>query len=136
MWPALLMLGFAPMLYRLRKQIGASHGDDGDQRVLVAFIAAIGSVRIEDAGKFAAVALRRAVERTLFAPRAVAVEDAPDTVTFDEAVHSPCNPFGLTEAEIHAEAALAARRAARIDAERAELRARVRTLPTRRHRAA
>ncbi len=131
-WTSLLLLGFAPMLHRLRGQFRDA---DRDQRVLLAFMEAIGSDAVVSAGSFATAAIRRATEKILFAPRALQ-ELEPEGKPFDENKHSVRDPLAPTEAELRTEAALAARRIAQREADHAAARTRVRALPVRRRRAA
>ena len=95
---------------RLRKHLGRFKDTERDQRVLVAFVEAIDDI---DAGSYASVALQRATYKALFADRDAMDEES---VPFDEELHTPTSPDGMTVAEIRVEAAWAARRAERAEA--------------------
>ena len=136
LWPALLVLAFAPMLHRLRTRVGGRRIDaDRDQRVVMAFLEAVDTVRVENAGAFAAAALKRATERAVFA-KTIDEANEPTVVSFDENTHTPCDPFALTDQERHAEIALLRRAREREEASRRETGRRVRALPKRQRAAA
>lgn len=135
-WPALLVLAFAPMLQRLRTRVGGRPADaDRDQRVIIAFLEAIKSVGVENAGAFATVALRRTTERAVFGQK-TEESNEPTFESFSEHKHTPCDPFGLTEQEKYAEIALARRAKERDERERRDARQRVRPFPKARRVAA
>jgi len=101
-WQALLVLAFEPMLVRIRTRLGKpvavrfgrSQADDLDQRVLLAFADAAGTLRIKS---HAARALRLAVKRSVFEDEKREREAfQPDE--FDEDAHEG-DPFEVTTRE-------------------------------------
>jgi hypothetical protein len=126
LWTMILLLAFAPMIQRLRAGLGRAKDEERDQRAIFAFLEALKT--LEPAGSYVAIALRRATRKALFAKTAKA-EAKPELVAFDEEQHSAWDPLALSEAELRVEAAWAARRAARVEAERKDARNRVQKLP-------
>ena len=125
LWSALLILAFAPMLRQLRSRLGYPRDEDRDQRVLLAFVEAMATVRPD---VYAAVALTRATKKAVFAgAKTEAAESAP--TPFDDEQYSRHHPLADTLHECRAEAGLAARNVARLAGERAAARRKAQEAP-------
>ena len=83
LFASLLLAAFAPMLLRLRGRLGGSSDDDLDQCVMTAFL---GAVREVSPGPHAAIALRWATEKRVFAELR-AMGRSPRAEPFDEETH-------------------------------------------------
>lgn len=81
LWQTLLLAAFEPMLRRLRARVGG--GDEIEQAIVVAFLDAIQKLALHHPPSHAALYLRRATERAVFAK--LRVERArPEHVSIDE----------------------------------------------------
>jgi hypothetical protein len=134
LWTSILVAGFAPLLFRERARLGFPEDEERDHRVLLAFLAGIPRAARERTRLFATAVLERATRRGVVVREKK--ERAEQHVAFEEDAHSPCDPHGLTEAELRIEQVWAARRAARAQAERSRQTAVVRALPAGRRTAA
>lgn len=133
-WTSILLLGFAPLLVALRKDLGDPRNEEHDQRVVLAFLDAVTAVR-PSAGLYAAASLRRLSAKALFPKKSIARDAgrsaAADMTAFDEEEHSPHDERALHEAELRIDVAWAAKRAARTATALSAERSRVRKLPRR-----
>src|SRR3984957_7212410 len=84
LWSSLLVLAFAPMLHRVRADLGPRFDPDLDSAVLVAFVSAARAVR---PGPFTTPALRWVAEREVLTARIAAGRLGPMT-SFNEDLHS------------------------------------------------
>ena len=134
-WSSLLLAAFTPMLLRLRKRLRMPADEGRDSHVVLAFLYALKTIRIEAVYAYAAVAIERATKKAAFAERRKVPVDL-EAVVFDEESCSPCDPYAIPLAEARAELAWTARRAARALADRRRRPQRVRRLPARRSAAA
>ena len=99
LWQSLLLAAFERMLLRIRRRLGRPRDEDLDQRVLLAFLNALRSVR---ASSYVALAIRWATEGEVFAGRR-AERKAPKMAPFDDDRYVG-DPFGV---DAHARAAAA-----------------------------
>jgi hypothetical protein len=131
-WTSILLVGFGTLLHSLRACVSRGRSEEDDQRVIAAFLQAVAALSPK-AGLHATIALRRDAKRILF-PRVEReeIEELP----FEEESHSPEDSSAIAIAELRIDAFWAAKRAARLDAEREADRARVRRLPRSRRAAA
>jgi hypothetical protein len=90
LWQTMLLRVFEPMLTRVRMRLARRADPDLDQRVLVAFLGALRSVRT---GAYTILALRWATERELFESRRKE-RRAPETLAYDDEAH-PADVFGV-----------------------------------------
>jgi hypothetical protein len=84
LWQSLLLVGFAPMLQRVRDRVGKRPDPDLDQNVLLAFLEALRSPAVDRLRP--AASLRAATEEALKATRRGTLRKA-DTDAFNEKVH-------------------------------------------------
>jgi hypothetical protein len=115
LWGSLLLVGFAPLLLRLRARMGYPEDEDRDQRVVLAFLNALRTTSVTRAGLHTAAALRRRTQEALVLERRKE-KRAEVFVSFEEDAHSPYDVHALMYAELRAEAAWAKRRAERVAA--------------------
>jgi hypothetical protein len=115
LWASLLLVAFAPLLLRMRTRLGHPEDDERDQRVLLAFLQAIG--RVAPDTSYVAAAIQLETRKALAAARKKEKADR-EHVSFDEDAHSPYSTHAIQLAELRAEMAWAARRAERALAER------------------
>jgi hypothetical protein len=90
-WQSLLLVAFERMLFRLRRRLGGRRDDeDLDQRVLLAFLNALRSVRVSS---YVALGIRWAAEGEVFASRRAELR-APEIKLFDDDTYLG-DPFGV-----------------------------------------
>jgi hypothetical protein len=134
LWGSLLLLAFAPLLLRLRTRLGHPEDEERDQRVIFAFLQAIG--RVAPDTSYVAAAIQLETRKALSIARKKEKADR-EQVSFDEDAHSPYSTHAIQLAELRAELAWAARRAERALAERRSRRAgTLHVLPVKRRPAA
>jgi len=93
LWQAILITAFKPMLVHLRFRLKRKGDEDLDQRVLVAFLNALRTVRM---GDYAAIALRWATEKEVFLSVHKELRTAIPACEFDEETH-PHDVFGVEQ---------------------------------------
>jgi hypothetical protein len=91
LWQALLLGAFEPMLTRARMRLGRRRDPELDQRVLVAFLGALRSVRT---GPFTLLAIRWATCGEVFDARRKEAR-GPELTTYDDETH-PADVFGTS----------------------------------------